>query len=562
MKANRVVSRTLLVVGGVLLYFGAVFGVWRVGTRDAVHKTEELLDYASGDLSNSWEGFFHGSLDLCAYAAMKSLGDAAPRPTEELRRFVENHAIDELHLVDRNGRIVSSSEAGCPGMCLGSVEGCAELLTLTNASVPFVNLPFRDSFGKPVRQMLYSGFSFRGDSFVVCGISEETLASHLAKTGNDYMSTWQIGESGSFVTIDDRTGRIVFDVWGREDLRGRIADEVGADEPLACGDDTKMTHLGSLLGERCYYRNFHYLGLRFVPFVPVSEFTSGAVRTTLVTAAVLLVVFAVFAFILVTTARMRAARDAQHLKDMNMAKSIQTHSLPTLFPPYPDHVDHFDIFAFMKTAKDVGGDFYDFFFVGQDKLALVIADVSGKGVPAAMFMMRAKITIQSQMRRGLSVAESVAKVNNSLCSGNSDNMFVTAWIGVCDLKTGEMEYVNAGHNPPLIRRADGAFEWVTARSGLVLAAMEGAVYRPKTLRLAPGDEIFLYTDGLTEAQDVHGTLYGENRLEVSARRADAHLDARGFCGQMIADLDGFVKDAEQADDITLLDFRLKSLTAG
>jgi len=565
MKTNNM-FRTVCIVGGILLYVVSIFGVWRVGTRDAVHKTEELLDYASGDIATSWEVFFHGLLEYSADAAMRNLSAPSVRPVAEMRKAAEGCGLDELYVVDRTGKIVSATESAAMGVGIAAQKDLGEFLALTNAAAGRVNLPFRDSLAVAGRQMLYSGFPFKDGAFVIAGLSEATLAKHLAKTGNDYMSTWQIGESGTFVTSDDRTNRLIFDVYGMEGLQGKTLAEVGADAVLKLGDDTERTYLGPLLGETCYYRNFHYLGLRFVPFVPVSEFTSGAVRTTLVTAAVLLVVFGVFGLallrisLLTAAAKTRELRDARNRKDMEMARSIQRRLLPSAFPPYPEYADQIDVHAFLYTAKAVGGDFYDFFRVGDDKIVIAMADVCGNGISAAMFMMRAKTAIQSHMNGGLALAETMAKVNDILCSGNDNGMYLTMWVGVCDLKTGEVEFVNAGHNPPLVRRADGSCEWIRDRSGIALAAMEGSSYRTFRMKLAPGDGILVYTDGLIEAQNSRQEFYGAERLERTVRSSDRSLGAKAFCDFIRKDLNAFAMGAEQGDDFTALAFVLKSLT--
>ena len=242
--------------------------------------------------------------------------------------------------------------------------------------------------------------------------------------------------------------------------------------------------------------------------------------------------------------------------EMAMAKAIQYNVLPSVFPPYPTLVNQIDIFARMITAKEVGGDFYDFYFAGKNRLALVIADVSGKGVPAALFMMRAKATLQSYLKSGLDVVEAVEKTNHRLATRNDANMFVTAWIGIVDLTTGELEYVNAGHNPPLLKRAEGSIEYLRAKSGPALAVMDGICYRRQTLMLAPGDGLVLYTDGVTEATDRVQALYGEDRLLETMRGFLGAPDAAALIGGILGDVYDFVDEAEQADDITVLAFKL------
>ena len=240
-------------------------------------------------------------------------------------------------------------------------------------------------------------------------------------------------------------------------------------------------------------------------------------------------------------------------KELEFAKSIQVAALPGVFPAFPKRHD-LDIYALMDPAKEVGGDFYDFYFTGENTLNFLIADVSGKGIPAAMFMMRAKTELKSLTEAGLPLSEVFSGGNKALCEGNDAGMFVTAWQGSIDLATGHVQYVNAGHNPPLVRHEDGSFEYLKGRAGFVLAGMEGVKYRIQELDLAPGDIIFLYTDGVTEATDAENELYGEERLRSALNRENAatmELLAKGIK----ADVDRFYDGAPQFDDITILAFQ-------
>ena len=234
--------------------------------------------------------------------------------------------------------------------------------------------------------------------------------------------------------------------------------------------------------------------------------------------------------------------------ELAFAKAIQHSALPSVFPPYPNRTE-FDIRATMHTAKEVGGDFYDFYFVDEDTLAFMVADVSGKGIPAAMFMMTAKTLLKSYAESGMSVEQVFTTANEKLCENNDAGMFVTAWMGFLNVKTGLVTYANAGHNPPLVRHKNGGFTYLKSRPGFVLAGMEGIRYRKNQLQLEPGDVIYLYTDGVTEATDAGNQLYGEKRL---LQILDSHPDPQTICEAVKADVDTFVGDAPQFDDITML----------
>ncbi len=237
-------------------------------------------------------------------------------------------------------------------------------------------------------------------------------------------------------------------------------------------------------------------------------------------------------------------------QELEFARQIQRSALPSVFPPYPERTD-FDLYATMDAAREVGGDFYDFYFVGEDQLAFIVADVSGKGIPAAMFMMTTKTIIKDLAGSGLPVDEIMTVTNERLCQSNEAGMFVTAWMGILNLKTGLLRFANAGHNPPLLRHDGGDFEYFKTRPGLVLAGMEGVRYRAGELQLSPGDRIFLYTDGVTEATNAAEELYGEDRLKRILNACE-NEEIRCLCRDVKADVDEFVGGAPQFDDITML----------
>lgn len=236
--------------------------------------------------------------------------------------------------------------------------------------------------------------------------------------------------------------------------------------------------------------------------------------------------------------------------ELEIARSIQKSALPDVFLTYPNR-HSCDIFASMDAAKEVGGDFYDFFMIGEDKFAFLIADVSGKGIPAAMFMMSAKTTIKNLAETGMEVNDVFTRANSELCENNEAGMFVTAWMAILDLKTGVMSFANAGHNPPLIRRANGTWEYMRVRTGFVLAGMEGVSYRKNEIKINPGDEIYLYTDGVTEANNVNEELYGEKRLlEVLDKNIGSTPEE--YCKAVTDAVWHFVGKAPQFDDMTML----------
>lgn len=245
--------------------------------------------------------------------------------------------------------------------------------------------------------------------------------------------------------------------------------------------------------------------------------------------------------------------EEKNKQDLETAKVIQESCLTkNFFEP----IKSFDVYARMDTAKEVGGDFYDLYFVKQNQLNFLIADVSGKGIPAALFMMRAKTLLKTLAENQYEVNDVFNLGNNALCESNEAQMFVTAWMGSINLETGLVSFSNAGHNPPLVKHKNGEFEYLKQRAGFVLAGMEDFTYRKLEVTLEEGDIIFLYTDGVTEATDIKHELYGEERLKNILNSA-SYGNMQELCDCVKKDVDSFAGEAPQADDITMLAFQYK-----
>ena len=233
--------------------------------------------------------------------------------------------------------------------------------------------------------------------------------------------------------------------------------------------------------------------------------------------------------------------------ELEHARTIQTSALPQEPPENPV----FRLSATMTPAREVGGDFYDHFRFDATRIAFLVADVSGKGITAALYMMTAKAILKNMLLAERDPAAAIAAANAELCRNNPANMFLTAWVGMLDTHTGRLDFANAGHNPPLVRHADGSVEWLRDKSGPMLAVLDGTPYRPRTAVLHPGDTLFLYTDGVTEAMDPAGALFGEQRLEETLRAAPDG-DPASVCRIVRAAVAAFAAGAPAADDLTVL----------
>ena len=242
-------------------------------------------------------------------------------------------------------------------------------------------------------------------------------------------------------------------------------------------------------------------------------------------------------------------------RELDIARNIQQSILPRTFPPFLERHD-FEIFAEMIPAREVGGDFYDFFLIDAERLGLVIGDVSGKGVPAALFMAVTRTLLKSTALAGLSPAACLQRVNSLLCLENASEMFVTLFYGILHTGSGRLAYSNGGHNPPFLLRADGSAAGLPGTGDIVLGALENAVYREKTATLAGGDGIFLYTDGITEAMDATGSLYSDQRLAALLCQADG-TPPQQLIQRVVDSVKQYCGETPQSDDITALALRYR-----
>lgn len=410
------------------------------------------------------------------------------------------------------------------------------------------------------------------------GIDESRLNDDFERIFVGYFSDRSSENDYYYILADCEDGKITEygDLKNKDKAQGRLLADIGLPVDAVSAHPDRAFPV-TLFGESGRCKSGIFAGRRFVAVIP--DRTSYGLRMLIlaIPAVLLTLIFILAGFIMrgVRRTRMaemnlRAAKLKQQqdelrrqAEDLAMARDIQRAALPSVFPPYPRDLT-IDLFAMMNPAKDVGGDFYDFHYVGLGKLVVLIADVSGKGVPAAMFMMNAKSILRSYVLSMSDLGEAVAEVNDRLCEGNAADMFVTCWIGVFDEKTGELRYVNAGHNPPYVKSVDGSLRQLTKISGMALGAWSGVKYTVHTEQLKRGDMLFLYTDGVTEANNPIGGLFGEERLEEVlkgqrgaglarfARKATSFISPKEYCHRMRGAVDSFAGTAAQFDDITML----------
>ena len=513
MRLNQLMGKRLLWVFAVAFVI-AVAGVWLVQGLLVRGKSNEILESNRRQLCVALTDASEGRL-------MRKVRRAAgmlPRKVtpEALRKICFLLKVDELHLVDTNGVIVCSTIPASVGFVLADHEQSRPFCKLLTGELDEYAQDFGRLDHSDGRSCKFVGVRLARGGLLQAELRAESF---LPEPDFEALLVWPTAMTGGILLMVFVAVFAIVFAFFRERILAPIRRANASLAKIASGDLEERVEVGGSTEMDALADDINVTVDRLKGYIDEAEHRADA--------------------------------------EMAMAKSIQANVLPSMFPPYPSLVDRFDIFARMITAKEVGGDFYDFYFVGPGKLALVVADVSGKGVPAALFMMRAKATVQGLLKGGLDVREAVTAANDRLAEANDANMFVTAWIGVVDIATGVLDFVNAGHNPPLVKRADGSVAYLTAKSGPALAAMAGVPYRRQSVALGPGDAILLYTDGVTEALDPAKELYGEDRLIATLRGLLGSPSTETVLQGVIDSLHAFAAGAEQADDITLLGFKLK-----
>ena len=583
-RISQTIQRWLLVT--VMLAFAATsYFVFSLQNQIAAAQMDSLLDLALGEVADDIHDASDANLLSLTHKAAKEA------ETNDLQTIAQRYEIAEISKVDKNGIITDSTQPDFIGFDMASGEQSAEFLCLLRDSSQYVQDYGPISYDSSVLRK-YAGVK-TDFGFLQVGYDAECFQKDIDSQVIGITKNRHIGKTGYILILDESFG-VVSAPGGF--LLSSMAQSAASSE-LPEENTTFRIPIGDV-SSYCRYRSAE--GYYIVSVLPEAEALQMRNIALYVNTFMEILVFAVL-FLLIyllikkvvvnqikdincslakitggdlnevvdvrsnaefaslsddinstvdTLKRYIAEASARIDKELEFAKNIQSSALPNAFPKRKD----FDIYAIMDPAKEVGGDFYDFYMTQGDLLHFLIADVSGKGIPAAMFMMRAKTELKSLTEAELPISEVFTHGNQALCEGNDAGMFVTAWQGTVDLTNGLVRYANAGHNPPLVRHANGSFAYLKTRAGFVLAGMEGMRYQTQELQLAPGDTIFLYTDGVTEATNADNELYGEDRL-LAAINAEEFADMRGLCDHIKADVDTFVGDAPQFDDITMVALR-------
>ena len=537
MTARR--SLNLKLVGSVLAAFVLSMAfTWFLHSRLSEHDANELIDSTFVNVQSEIIDCVNERLIRQCMAVREHLEDGHPDDTASLQSLAREMRVTEINIADSKGDIIRSSvpdylaHDGKPAFNFVTAGGKAEdMMCLVNAQETEYCQPFRSNTANGEWRK-FVGVWLPSGGFVEIGCDGKSLRGLARSSIVDLFRNWRVGGAGGIV-VTTTTGLVLSDYEepNREGTQFQPPDE-------------------SFYWKRKEVESFPVYVIIPKKFAAVQrDVLVGA--TALLNGAALLFVALLVGFVI--SAFVRQQIRAQAAKELGMAKDIQLAALPSVFPPFPGET-RFDIWASMEAARMVGGDFYDFYFTSRDRVFFLVADVSGKGVPAAMFMMRAKTLIKSAAQTGKPLTQVFEEANDALCEGNSSNTFVTAWAGDLNTRTGHVTFVNAGHNPPVVRRG-GKREFLRTKPSLVLGAMPGVRYHVEELQLAPGDAIYLYTDGIVEQTNASNELYGEARLmkalsSVTYRRGD-------LLASVLADVRRHAAGVEQADDCTQLVIRYR-----
>ena len=512
---------------------------WFLHSRLSERDAYKLIDSTFESVEDEITDCVDERLVRQCMAVRERLDEGYPTDLESMQDLAREMGVTEISIADAKGDIIHASvqdylaAPGKPAFNFRTAGGKAEdMMCLVDGFATEYCQPYRSNTANGAWRKFVGVWMPTTGGFVEIGCDGASLRALSRASLVDLFRNWRVGGTGGIV-VTTMSGLVLSDY----------------EEPSREGAQWEEPD------DSFYWKRKEIEG--FPTYVMIPRDSAAVQRDVLVGATAVLngaaLVFVALLVGFVISSFVRNQIKLQTAKELKMATDIQLAALPNVFPPFPDETS-FDIWASMDTAKEVGGDFYDFYFTGSDRVLFLVADVSGKGVPAAMFMMRAKALIKSVAQTGKPIGQVFEEANDALCEGNTSNTFVTAWAGELNIRTGHVSYVNAGHNPPVVRLG-GKVDFLRTRPALVLGAMPGVHYRVNELELEPGDAIYLYTDGIVEQHNAAGELYGDDRLLKTVSGCTKRRD--GLLSTVIADVRRHAAGAEQADDCTQLVIRYR-----
>ena len=517
---------------------------------------------------------------------------------DDLRRIMQEYDVAEINIIDKNGIITASTNEDFVNYDMGSGEQSSAFnVLLGDRTTSLVQSYQPISYDASISRK-YGGMILLRGGYVQVGYDAERFQRDIDQQVVGVTRNRHVGENGSVIVANED----FFVVSDRNKYEGLPLPITGLRlDPKVTSEWEAFP--STVYGQACYCMYTITEGYYIISVMPEDEVVLSRNTSVQMTAVMDVLVFVALFGMIVVLVKKLVVNNIDHVNDslaritegdldvvvdvrdnvefaslsddinstvttlkryiaeaaaridqeLEIAKAIQLSSLPRVFPPFPERKD-FDIFASMDPAREVGGDFYDFFFVDDDHLAMVMADVSGKGIPAAMFMMTAKTLIKNRAQLGGTPAEILADVNEELCRENDAELFVTVWLAILDLSTGRGMAANAGHEHPTLRRKGGNYELIEYRHSPAVGTMEGLRFREHEFAMQPGDSLFVYTDGVAEATDAQNCLFGTERM-LAALNEDPDAAPWDVLPAVKRAVDEFVADAPQFDDITMLCLR-------
>ena len=599
-KRAKTISRSLLtwLVAIVLIGFAASIGLsWILQTRLSNQSAEEVLRINIEDVQQDIQDKSDMNLLELTREIAGELPEGQAATSERLRELMKQHDVSEINVINDKGFITASTEDEFLGYDMREGEQASEFMCLVTGNETeyvqkFRGISYDSSLGRK-----YAGVRFEGGGFVEVGYDAQRFQRDVDRTVVGITHNRHVGKGG-FIMVADAKWDLVSDLKRHEGQNLYVSGVWIDREKMPENHIFHCTVYG--VPSCCLYAMSE--GYCIVAVIPENEIVLQRDTSVLLSSALEINIYIALFVVIFLLVRKLVVRNINRVNDslsritegnldevvdvrsntefsalsddinatvstlkqyikaaatrideeLVFARNIQHSAMPSVFPPYPERKD-FSLYATMHTAREVGGDFYDFYLLDEDKLAFLIADVSGKGIPAAMFMMTGKTVIRDYAERGDEPAEVFRSANEKLCDGNDAGIFITAWMGFLDTKSGLVRFVNAGHNPPILIR-DGRAAFIPMEADLMLAGMEGTAYEEQRMQMKPGDILFLYTDGVTEAANEQEEMYGEERLleVLSASFGKGEEACRNICGTLKQDIDRFTGEATQSDDITML----------
>jgi len=577
----------------------SIFVTTMIQYRFSNNDTEQLLTNTLNDVLAEIEEISDRTMMTKTEAVLSEIGDVKTVSNKELVSLADKYQLAEINIIDELGYIQASNIKKYINYNMFSSQQSLrfmyELKHHGKATQPYTEIGYDASISRK-----YCGFALDNGWYIQTGYSAENIANDTSDQIQSMATHRRIDREGWLLILDSNYFIVSS---GKGDV-GKHCTYLGLNPWNPTAGPMEVTEFG-LYGENHYVMYATTEGYILLAAIPSDDVLFDKNLFAIIIAFVEIIVFAFMFLQIVKLVEVFVVKNVRKFNDgfreitsgnldveierariseffdlandanetviklkqlideasqrvdaeLQFAKNIQEGALERNFPAFPSE-DRFDIHCTMDTAKEVGGDFYDFFFLDDHTFAFEVADVSGKGIPAAMFMMTGKTLIKSMAQQRISTAEILRKTNDELCAHNEAGMFITCWMGIVDLDTGKVQYTCAGHNPPLLKRKDGKYEYLKSKINLVLAAMEGVPYDVNEVTLFEGDELFLYTDGVTEATDAYNELYGEDRLQ-SILNEEMPYTSEKVCAVVKEDIDMFVGDADQFDDITMLSFKFE-----